>query len=101
MFANAVLAIVILIILVGNYEPTYCILKVIIVIGHRTQKLCVLQDNLNEAALPLFAGVPLSAPAAQEHLPSACEADHQSRRPMGESSAARNPEGGRRATKRG
>lgn len=55
----------------------------------------------NPFFLPLFAGVPLSAPEAQEHLPSACEADRQSRRPVGESSVARNPEGGRLATKRG
>lgn len=47
----------------------------------------------------LFPGMPLSAPAAQERLPSACEADHQSRRPMGESSPAGNPKGGRLASK--
>lgn len=49
----------------------------------------------------LFAGVPLSASATQERLPAACEADHQSRRPVGASSAAGNPEGYRPAVKRG
>lgn len=48
-----------------------------------------------------FAGMPLSAPSAQEHLLSTCQTDHQSRWPMGEFSVAGNPEGGILATKTG
>lgn len=48
----------------------------------------------------LYVGVPVSAAEAQERLPAAGEARHQSRRPMGESSAARDSEGGRPAIQR-
>lgn len=56
---------------------------------------------MNLLFLPLFVGVPRPAPKAQEHLPSAFEEDHESWRAMGESSAARNPEGDRFVSKRG
>lgn len=78
---------------------TLCIVILIAVVEVRL--CCEWSKKFEVTSSPLFAGVPLSTPEAQEHLPSACEADHQSRRPMGESNAARNPEGGRLASKRG
>lgn len=63
--------------------------------------LCSLRQSDWGRFPAFFAGVSLSASAAQEHLLTACEADRQSRWPMGKSGAARNPEGGRPAVRRG